>query len=352
MKNFLYRTLLSALIILFTAEGSLAIPYRLRKIERLYFQKKYEEAINELGKALGSMSGSDYLEGRMMMALLEKDIQRSIRIYTTVANSGQRSVAFKARNELAKIYYSTGEYEKAVKMIELIPESAESGLFMEALYFRGLSLKLLGDIERARRDFRSIEKGDYLYRSYMELAELDMQTGEYGAAIEKYEAIGGIHSNPIAIFKLGECYEITGDLEKAFDTYRSLEKLFPKSLESPKARDKMRMISSMSEDEPLNDRGGGELIEAAGDKRYESVIETRIHTIQFGAFHERKNAVRLSKDLASIFPDVRIETVIMESGTELYRVRVGRYADRGSAEDDSLMAADKYGYSGKILTIE
>jgi len=343
--------LLSVLIFLCLAEGSPATPYRLRKIEDLYYQKRYEEAMTELEEVLESISGSDYSKGRLLMALLERDIDKSAGIYVTVANSGRGREAFRARNELAKIYYSTGEYEKAVDIIENIPQSAGSGLMMEALYFRGLSFKQMGEIDQSRRDFRRIDKGDYLYRSYMELAELDMQTGEYGAAIEKYESIGGIHSNPIAVFKLGECYEITGDLEKAFDTYRSLEKLFPRSLESPKARDKMRMLASMSEEKPLNDRRGGELIEAAGDNRYESGIETPIHTIQFGAFHERDNAVRLSKELAGAFPDVRIETVLMESGTQLYRVRVGRYADRGSAEDDSLIAADKYGYSGKILTI-
>jgi len=129
---------------------------------------------------------------------------------------------------------------------------------MESLYFRGLCYKKIGALDSARKDLLQVDKGEYLYRSYMERAELDMEIGDYKGAIEKYETIGGIHSNPIAIFKLGECFEITGDSHKAFEIYNSLSKLFPKSLESPKAIDKMRIFFSTKETKRENMKEGGE----------------------------------------------------------------------------------------------
>lgn len=351
MKRFLFNSASIFLFLLIVADGAVSVPYSLRKIQRNIYEMEYDTAREDLMDIMGSLSGTDLAEGKLMLALLEDDADRSIDIYEEIVDRYSGNVGFKARTELAKLFYATGEYGKAIKVVEWIPGSLNSDLRMEALYFRGLSYKQLGSIDRARSDFRSVDKGVYLYRSYMELAELDMQTGDYRGAIELYETIGGIHSNPIAVFKLGECYEILGDTEKAFDMYVSLERRFPRSLESPKARDKIRILVASKDKGRYNGIEGGEIMEAAGDDGYESDVVTSLYTIQFGAFESRANAARLYESLSDLFPDVRIETIRMDSGNSLYRVRVGRYADRHSAEDDSSLAIEKYGYSSKILTV-
>ncbi|MCD6379657.1 SPOR domain-containing protein [bacterium] len=301
---------------------------------------------------LGDLRGNDLQHGKFMLARLETDVYRDIGIYKEIISSGSRSLSFAASTELAKIYYALGKYDKALKVIEIVPKSANSSVRMEALYFRGLCNKKIGALNSARKDFLRVDKGEYLYKSYMERAELDMEIGDYKGAIEKYETIGGIHSNPIAIFKLGECFEITGDSHKAFEVYHSLSNLFPESLESPKAIDKMRIFLSMKKDKLEKRKGGGEQQKNAENDKFKSVKIPGIYTIQFGAFQEHENASRVSSSLSDLFLDVRIETKYISPEVKLFRVRVGRYSGRKDAENDSLLATDELGLTGKILTIQ
>ncbi len=351
MKKFLINPLILILILVLFSQTTGSVPYSLILIRKQYNRVEYSAAKGKLEKLLHELRGNDLQRGKLLLARLETDVDRNIEIYKEISSSGSSSLSFIARTELAKIYYALGKYGKAIKVIEQIPVSASSITQMEALYFRGLCYKQIGALNSARKDFLRVDKGRYLYRSYMERAELDMETGNYKGAIEKYETIGGIHSNPVAIFKLGECFEIIGDSHKAFEMYHSLKKFFPKSLESAKAIDKMRILTSMNKNEQKENQEGGELLENAGPKEFLSVKIHDLYTIQFGAFQNSENAKKVSLNLSKLFPDVRIETSYLSPGTKLYRVRVGRYAERTNAENDSLLAMDRLGITSRILTI-
>jgi tetratricopeptide (TPR) repeat protein len=352
MKKFLINLLPLILILVLIPQMTGSVPYSLIQIRKQYNRVEYSAAMEGLRGILGNLQGNDFQRGKFMFARLETDVDRTIEIYKEIISSGTGSLSFAASTELAKIYYALGKYDKAVKVIELVPKSANSSIRMEALYFRGLCYKKMGALNSARKDFLQVDKGEYLYKSYMERAELDMEIGDYKGAIEKYETIGGIHSNPIATFKLGECLEITGDSHKAFEVYHSLSKLFPRSLESPKAIDKMRIFLSMKKDKQEKRKGGGEPLENAGNEKFKSVKVPGTYTIQFGAFQNRENASRVSLSLSDLFLNVRIETKYISPEVKLFRVRVGRYAERKDAENDSLLATDELGLTGKILTIQ
>ncbi len=349
MKKFLISSSLLAGILLLFPRITVSVPYSLIKVKRHFDQVKYTEAKKELLKLVDDLRGNNFYHGKLFQARLETDIGKSTKIYKEIIASPGSPVSFIARTELAKIYYSLGKYNRALKLIERIPVSSGSSIRMEALYFRGLCFKESGALSKARKDFLRVDKGEYLYRSYMERAQLDMEEGNYQGAIEKYETIGGIHSNPLAAFKLGECLEITGDSQKAFEVYRSLKKLFPKSIESAKAIDKMRILVSVK-----NKDKGEEMAESMGraGNEEDSITDKRdAYTIQFGAFQDRQNASRVSSKLSRLFPHVRVESKYITSGTKLFRVRVGRYNERKSAEEDSLLATDKLGLTCRILTI-
>lgn len=351
MKKTPFNILSIILILSLFPQITASVPYSLLQISKKYNRAEYSAAERELEKLLVNLSGNDLLAGKFLLARLQTDVDRTAGIYRNIISSGSGSISFSARTELAKIYYALGKYDEAIKLLQFIPRSASSSTRMEALYFRGLCHRRTGALENARKDFLRVDKGEFLYRSYMERAELDMEIGDYRGAIEKYETIGGIHSNPIAIFKLGECFEITGDSRKAFEIYNSLSKMYPKSLESPKAIDKMRIFLSTKETKPEYKAEGGEPLENAGIETRDSSNIPGNYTIQFGAFENRENAARVSLSLSNLFPNVRIETKSMSSEMNIFRVRVGSYAERKNAETDSLLAEDELGLTGRILTI-
>ena len=54
-------------------------------------------------------------------------------------------------------------------------------------------------------------------------------------------------------------------------------------------------------------------------------------TIQFGSFHDRRNALTLAAALKSTLPGVRIDSDLVDF-REVHRVRYGHFATRDEAE--------------------
>ena len=126
---------------------------------------------------------------------------------------------------------------------------------------------------------------------------------------------------------------------------------FPESLESPKAREKIQMIerhrytrdtapeADIENDEEMDEEPSGRSSITSG------------YTLQFGAFSERENAIRLADGLRGIVPDVRLERVERE-GRTLYRVRAGSFASKAEAEHASGRIQKETGYFSKPLPFE
>lgn len=341
MKIFLFKSVAAAVLLVLPFQSAVSMPYALWKIQQKIEKMEYHDAGEELAEIMPGLEGEELMWGKLISARLETDTGRASKIYRDILYEGG-TVSFTARLELAKIYYASNRYEELVRLLSVIPDSRESRVRLESLFFRGLSRKLLGDIYRAREDFELIDRGKYLYPAYMELAELDMQTGNYTAAVERYEAIGGIHSNPVAIFKLGVCYEIMGDHEKAFKAYNTLINNYPQSLEAPKAGAR---LNNLRRDGDREHAGNSRVTDEAGTE------PDHFYTLQFGAFLKKENAENLYSSISEIFPEARIENAFSDSGSEIFRVRSGRYDQRKAAERDSVTAEREYGFKSRILTI-
>jgi tetratricopeptide (TPR) repeat protein len=324
----------------------------LRSIRGHFNRKEYSRAEATLEEELPGMRGRTRDQARLLLANLQTDIDEAGDLLDTVIRTGDSREALKARLELAKIHYSAGEYHQAVRTLEGIRAEGRGGTKYEAVYFRGLSRKQLGDLEGARRDFERIDRGDYLHWSYIALAEIDIRSGRIAEAVERYETIAADHSSPIAGFRLGECYELTGEREKALRTYRNVARNFPGSPEAPKAREKVQMIdSSLERAARPSTVGGGEEGEASRTGEEAVTNGSPMYTLQFGAFSEKKNAQAFISDLESLIDGLHIEAA--ESGGKLwYRVRAGRYASREEAEEAALKVMERTGYSSKVLPAE
>jgi tetratricopeptide (TPR) repeat protein len=334
--------------LLFSSTGD-ALPAELRQIRRLFRQKAYAEAKSELSAELPRLKGRSLSEGLLLLAKLETDMERAEELYRRIISSSGARHATTARLELARIYYATGRYESGIGVLSFIPGSARSETRMAAIYLRALCRKQLGETAKARRDLELVDRGDYLYWGYMTLGELDMQEGDIAGAVERYETIAGGHYNPIAGFKLGECYEILGESEKALDVYRTVLRRFPESLEAPKAREKIQMIDYYRRTRKETERQGGDE-GGSGTEKSEAGVSGEAYTLQFGAFEERENALKFAEELRDLVDNVRVERA-EHDGRTWHRVRSGRYASRDEAERAARRLQNRTGYPSKVLPL-
>jgi tetratricopeptide (TPR) repeat protein len=322
-----------------------------RSIRREINRKEYDSARITIDSGIEGLRGRSLDQARMLLASVETRTEEAVRIYREVISSGRARESFKAKVELAKIYYSLGSYRDVIETLSRIPDDSRSEERMEAHYFKGLACKQLGNSEKAEIEFGMVDRGDYLYWGYMALAEIDIQYGRVGNAVERYEMIAGSHSNPVAGFKLGECYEILGEQEKALNVYGNLTRLFPESLEAPQAREKLQILDKITSRRRPIASGGGEREETAKGNIDNASSSGQLYTLQFGAFSVRENAEIFAAELTETIEGLRVEE--SESrGRRWYRVRLGRYPTREKAEVDALRFMEQTGYSSKVLPFE
>lgn len=312
-------------------------------IRKLIRKRNYAKASEMLGSSLQSEKGRSYYRVLLLLAGIETSLEKVEQYYGNIIKNGTAREALAARVELSKIYYSLGDYSMAVELLDNTSARNISSSSLEGQFFKALSLRQLGRFEDARKAFSMIDRGRYLYPSYMALAELDMQNGNIDDAIKMFQMIAAEHSNPVAGFKLGECYEIKGDREKALIVYRTLLNRFPKSLEASRAKEKLSALMHIPREKTVAQRQG------EGSKN-EMPPGEELFTIQFGAFSERENAMRMVSELEKLSVNAWIESVKL-GGTKIYRVRYGKYADRDEAEKKARELQDRFDLNCRVLPL-
>ncbi len=346
------KNILIFLMVLILPASSMTFSRILRRAMGLCNQKHYREADSLLSENISSLKGRDRYRGMLLLAGLERNIEEAKEIYRNITGSAGPVERLRARLELAKMHYSMSRYDRVTRILEIIPERAGHHDILEAHFYLGMSWKEMGGIENARYNFSRIDRGPFLYWSYIYLAELDMQEGKIESAVERYESIASEHYNPIAGFKLGECYEIMGERSKALKVYRTLASRFPGSPESTRAREKIQMIEYSKENRVR--LSGREIEQGEAGEEGSPKNNTEISpyfTIQMGAFRLRENAIKLSSRLGENFEGVRVERFVSD-GDIWYRVRMGNFAGREQAEKESKRILREFGYTSRVIPVD
>lgn len=73
-----------------------------------------------------------------------------------------------------------------------------------------------------------------------------------------------------------------------------------------------------------------------------------VYTVQVASFNDRQNAFSLKDELSRNLDDVRVEPIELDYGT-YYRVRVGRFPNRGEAEKVASKLRKRFGYRGNVI---
>ncbi len=321
----------------------------LRQINRMIKRKEYASAMTALEKELPKLRGKDRNKGLLLRAQLETDLSNATEIYDGIISSAGDDEELTARLELAKIHYAAGHYQKAIDLLSSVQPQFRCEECYESIYLRALAWRQTGELGVARREFLKVDRGPFLEWSYIALAEIDILEGDIEKAIERYETIGGSHSYPVAGFKLGECYEILGDRTKAEKAFRTVIHQFPRSLEAPKAREKLRYLGNSRR--PNTRREGGEVREAPRQTISGDIAKGSGFTLQLGSFSERENAIRLAEEIGLHINGVRVERA--EHGDAVWhRVRVGHFHSREEAEKEAERLGRVTGHTYTVLPLD
>ncbi len=304
----------------------------LRQINRMIKRKEYESAMTALENELPRLKGRDRNKGLLLRARLETDFSDARDIYNGIIRSAGDEEELEARLELAKIHYAAGDYQQVVDLLSSVKPRFRCEECYESIYLRALAWRQMGELGVARREFTKVDRGPFLEWSYIALAEIDILEGDIETAIGRYETIGGSHAYPVAGFKLGECYEILGNRAKAEKAFRTVLHQFPRSLEAPKAREKLRYLANGGRSDTR--REGGEVREAPQQAVSENIVRGSGFTLQLGSFSERENAIRLAEEIGLQINGVRVERA-QHGGAVWHRVRIGVFQSREEAEKEA-----------------
>jgi tetratricopeptide (TPR) repeat protein len=323
-------------------------PRMLKRIEDMFMRTDYERARRELAADTASIDENSLDEALLMLARLETDFAAAGSLYRRVMKSESARAAERARLELASMSYAVGEYQGALDLLQTGAGQDSNRDEGEALYFKALCHKQLGQNGRAAAEFSRIRGGRYAAWSLLGRAEIDAQQDRIDEAIDIYEDLQRSQADPIALFKLGECYETIGEQEKALDRYRSLVDRFPRSLEAAKGKEKIQLLMQVrARVREETQTGGGE----SGGPRAKEATTGRGFTIQFGSFSTISNALAVSGKLEKILRGVRVESVEMD-GRIWHRVRAGFYETREAAEQDVARVNEQVGIAGTVVTLK
>lgn len=284
-----------------------------RDISRL----RFDRAESELVDIARAAEGRKKQEALFLLAGLKKSVSEAEIIYQEVVRIDISSAwAREAQVELAKIQYALGNYDRAFNILDVSGACRGSE---EACFFQGLSALMLKRYSEAENKLSRVRRGRYQSWAFLALAEIEMGTNRADGACRKYERMSRSYISPTAMYRYGECLERDGKVDDAADVFRDLIETFHSTPEAVLATQKI---------EVLERRVGTHEVLSPARSREELV---GLYTLQFGAFYDRTNAIRLASELKREIPGVRIDSDLVNN-KEIHRVRVGQFRTREEAQ--------------------
>ncbi|MEJ2720219.1 MAG: SPOR domain-containing protein [bacterium] len=292
---------------------------RLDEARRDISRLRYEEAEGKLVDLARSAEGDDRQEALYLLAGLKRSVSEAQIIYQEVTRIDQSNRwGILAQIELAKIEFGMGDYDEAFAILKRASACRQS---QEACYFEGLSAVMLKNYDAAKEALSKIKGGKYRSWAYLSLAEVDNDLNDPEAACARYKSMARSFISPTAMYRYGECLEKQGRADEASDVFTEILTNFANTPEALLAAEKLDVINA----EPPTP-----VPKAAPPDSASMAALSSGYTLQFGAFNDRTNAIKLAVKLKRELPGVRIDSDLLDF-KEVHRVRFGYYRTRAEA---------------------
>ena len=218
----------------------------------------------------------------------------------------QTACAFQPALNDATGEFLKGNYSVAIDACTRVQQRGDRGLRAEAMHLQAMCLSKAGEYSRARELLKqalSYATGATQFELYLAIGDTYFNQEMYPQAVSMYDQLinqaGSSDYLAMLYYKAGKAYQKNGEWVKSNYYLDLLNKKFPQSMEA-------RLAAKTSPD---------------GD----------YFTIQVGSFANKQNAQKLHDDLKTRGYEAYMMPLPAD-GRTLYRVRVGKFVSRNSAQ--------------------
>ncbi len=331
--------------------------------QKLLQEKNYKEAKDTLNQLVAKHPMGDFIpQARLLLANLQEDFDVSVAQFRSLAiEYSDRPEGAEAQKELGARYYLADKYEDAAEsykeFLEDYPKNTSSS---EVRYWYASSLLALDDDKDALEQFKKVvddaPDSPWAPKALMGMGDACFKMKKYGDAenrylriLDKYHLYDELN---LVYLKLGRAYEAEQKWKEAHAAYQTLIQQYPQAFEVSEARGRLQALESQHPDLPHVPEAQAaqeatptaEAVSAAPtatvvppDAEEEAdqgpgSISKPFH-VQVGVYSKMYNVEKARKAVKKAGYSSYVVTVQPEGVPyAYYKVRVGSYADRATAE--------------------
>ena len=332
------------------------------KAKKAYQEKHYKEAKNILMQLVAKHPLEDYIpKAKLFLANLEEDFTVSTKRFQMLAQEyGGRPEGEEAQRGLGTRYYLSDKYAEAADSYkELIQDYPKGSYLTEARYWLGCSLLAMDKNKEAVEQYEKVAQDSSdspwapkaclgLGNAYLKMKDYPKAEKQYLRILDRYHSYEELN---LVYFKLGQTYELEKKPRQARAAYQTLLVTYPGALETSEA--KARIAALEAQVPELAAAGGGPAestptppIPVASENLTALPTPTPIPPeavkpiaplnpfhVQVGVYTRKENVAKAEKDVKKAGYHSFVVTAKQEGVPySFYKVRVGHFADRPSAE--------------------
>ena len=346
------------------------------KAQTSLHEKRYKDARNSLLELIGKFPVESVIpKSKVLLAEIEEDFETSLTQLKALAKEYNRQPEGKtALRDLAQRYYLADRYEESADAykdyLKRYPDQPEEA---EIRYWYGTSLMAAGHTGEAVSEFdksiRADGQGPWAPKAYFSLGGAYLKQRKYENAQKQFLRILDQYPRYCEMnqvfLKMGRTYEALNQLKEAHASYKTLLEKFPKAMEVAEAQERIEelekadpslaatphlvlwheptplpTITPVSLSAPIKQVKEPEHAAAPTPTPKPRMVSTaalkatppRPFHVQVGVYTVKRFADNTVKELKKAGYDPVLLTVKGRGAANLiYKVRVGRYADKDQA---------------------
>jgi TolA-binding protein len=347
------------------------------KAQKFFQEKKYKKSKELLDQLVAKNRMEDFIpRARLLLANLQDDFNTSIEQFKSLAvEYNKRPEGEEARISLGARYYLADRFTEASESYkEFIEQYPKSPALAEARYWYASSLGAMDKNDQAIEEFKKVVQSapdsPWAPKAFIGMGNAYFKMKKYNDAEKHYlKILDQYHYHDelnIVYFKLGQTFEMEKKPKEAHAAYRTLVERFPKALEVSEARERMLELEKTQPElaklrptePPAPEPTATPAVEAASQAvtpeaeapvvSEENLPEPAAHAglkpfhVQVGVYSKKANVTKAKKAVRKAGYRSTVLTVKREGVPyPIYKVRVGNFPDRASAEKVARILAKK-----------
>ena len=332
------------------------------KAQKLFQEKNYKQAKDSLNQLVAKYPMGDFIpKARLLLANLQEDFTVSTVQFRELATEySTRPEGEEAQKDLGSRYYLADKYDEAADSYkEFLDHYPKSNSMPEVRYWYASSLLALDKDQEALDEYQKVLNNapDSPWapkallgtgNAYFKMKKYQDAEKRYLKILDQYHFYDELN---LVYLKLGQTYESEQKWKEAHAAYQTLIQQYPQAFEVSEARDRLQELEKQHADLPhapeaqAPEPTATPVVVAAEPTETpvptETVEETAPTTdaiskpfhVQVGVYSKKLNVEKTRKAIQKAGYTSYVVTAKQEGVPyTYYKVRVGNYADRATAE--------------------